>query len=451
MALFYLYSFGCKVNQAEGEQIAASLSRIGWERVFRPDLADLLIVNACAVTSEAERKARKFIRRLKQTNPSAFLLLTGCYAEVPDLERLNLPLDLIVSQGEKDQIAELLQSVFSRETVRQLAEKKETSSSGFLKGSENRSRMFIKIQDGCGHFCSYCIVPHFRGREESLPSDEVLKQVREASLNFKEVVLCGIRLGRYGRDLNPPASLVKLLKEIFKKTEIGRVRLSSLELNDLTFDLLELMAEEKRLAPHLHLPLQSGDNEILKRMNRPYTAEQFREKSEEIKKIIPDISLTTDVMLGFPGESEKAFLNTVKVVKSIGFSRLHLFKFSPRPGTLAYSFSPRVPARVVQERFRIMQEIGQELKSQYARKFLQRSLEVLPEKKVNGLWEGLSQNYLRVYFSSLDSPLLNQPQIIKVFIEEEKEGSLFGKILKEKEECENGLSVLSDNRRQNTS
>lgn len=439
MAFFYLYSFGCKVNQAEGEQIAASLSQLGWQRVYSPSQANILIVNTCAVTSEAERKARKLIRRLKKLNASAFLMVTGCYAELLDSAKAGLPFDLLVSQKEKEVAVEKLRAALNQTGLNREKDVRKEDSFDLQGYSINRSRAFIKVQDGCEHFCSYCIVPYFRSKEKSLPLNEVVKMVKEASLRFKEVVLCGIRLGHYGHDLNPPLSLVELLRGILKETDVERVRLSSIELCDLMPELLNLLAEERRIASHLHLPLQSGDDEILKKMNRPYTAEQFIRKTEEIKQIIPDISLTTDIMLGFPGESERAFLNTVEVVKIVGFSRLHLFKFSPRPGTPASSFFPRVPEQKVERRLEILKKLDRELRSQYARKFISRNLEVIVEKKVNGYWEGLSENYLRVYFSS-PVPL----QFAKVFIMEEKEGSLFGKILKEKEEWKNGLSVLPD-------
>lgn len=430
MASFYLYSFGCKVNQAEGEEIALKLFQQGWKRVYFPSQADALIVNTCAVTSEAERKARKLIRKLKKENPESYLVVTGCYAELLSGQREPpLPFDLLVPQKSKNEVIKEFELKF-RSPLKPSLEKIQSANFPTLSERRRRSRVFIKVQDGCSHFCSYCIVPHIRGKERSVPLEEVLMKVREVSDCFGEVVLCGIRLGCYGRDLFPSTTLVALLQEILKKTPLKRIRLSSLEPNDLSPELLDLVAQEKRIAPHFHLPLQSGDDEVLKKMNRPYTLEEFIDKAQEIKKKIPEVSLMTDILLGFSGESNKAFLNTEEAVKKLGFSRLHLFKFSPRPGTQAYYLYPRLPESVVHQRLLKMRSLDLLLRKNYASRFVGKVLRVLVERKINGWYEGLSDNYLRVYFPAHS----RVSEIVKVKVEKEKEGVVFGKILKNKEE-----------------
>ncbi len=426
MDSFYLYNFGCKVNQAEGEEIASKLFQQGWGRVFSPSQADVLIVNTCAVTSEAERKARKLIRKLKKENPKAYLMVIGCYAELlSSHEHSFLPFDLLIPQKNKKEVIKEFALKFHPSLKTSL---KRTQNSHFpvLPEKIRRSRIFIKVQDGCSHFCSYCIVPHIRGKERSVSLKEILKKVQEASNCFREIVLCGVRLGCYGRDLSPPTNLVVLLEEILKRTSVGRIRLSSIEPNDLSEELLDLVAQEKRIAPHFHLPLQSGDNEILKKMNRPYTVEEFVEIAKKIKEKIPEVSLTTDILLGFPGESDKSFLNTFMVAEKVGFSRLHLFKFSPRPGTQAYYFHPRLSESVVHQRLLKMRSLDQKLRKRYASQFIGKSLSVLVERRKDGRCEGLSENYLRVYF-----PAHSQvSEIVDVKVEKEKEGAVFGKILK---------------------
>lgn len=389
-----------------------------------------MLVNTCAVTSEAERKARKLIRKLKKENPGAFLVATGCYAELlKSQENSSLPYDLLVPQKEKDGLVDevMFKAGFSLKNF-----KGESRNEDFFASPKKtgRTRLFIKVQDGCSHFCSYCIVPYLRGKERSLSLKEAVDKVRRAATKFSEIVLCGVRLGCYGQDLSPPSSLVDLLKEILGKTEVKRVRLSSLEPNDLTAELLDLVATEERIASHFHLPLQSGDNRVLEEMNRPYTAEEFIEKTQEIKKKIPEVSLTTDILLGFPAENEEAFLNTIEVVKKAGFSRLHLFKFSPRPGTPAFSFRPRLPESVVHQRFLKMSSLERELRKKYASRFVGKVLRVLVERNKDGWCEGLSDNYLRVYFPAS----CQVGDLVWVKVEKEKEGAVFGKISEKKGE-----------------
>ncbi len=428
---FFLYNFGCKVNQAEGEEIAGHLAKKGWSRVWQPGEANLLLVNTCAVTAEAERKARKLIRKLKRENPSAVLVFTGCFAELKKIAgEILFPVDLFVPQSEKEKTVEKITDFFAKMSGQDNFNGKLYRAVAGSRENLFRSRAFIKVQDGCSHCCSYCIVPLLRGKEKSTPLKEVVNKVKEASLSFKEVVLCGVRLGCYGIDFSPPSSLVKLLKTVLKATSLVRIRLSSIEPSDLTHELVDLMAREKRIASHLHLPLQSGDDRILKKMNRPYTAQEFLEKVKLVRQAVPDIAITTDVMIGFPGETDEAFENTIKVIREAAFSRLHVFKFSPRPGTEAFSFSGRPSGRVVLERARRLQFLDRELRSRYARSFLGKTLEVVVEKTSNGWKESLSSNYLRVYFPPSG---FSGSNLVQVLIEEEKEGVLFGKILIKKE------------------
>ncbi len=379
----YLESLGCKLNQSEIEALAYQFANAGHQVVVRAEEADLCVINTCTVTHIAARKSRKLIRSLHRINPKARLVVTGCYAEMSPQEIECLEgVDLVVGNKDKEHIVELIGS-----GGRQPA----TS----FQLPVFRTRAFVKIQDGCNNHCAYCIVRLARGRERSRPVEEILAEIKaRVATGYKEIVLTGVNIGAYGKDFG--SSLGQLIEEILARTEVPRLRLSSIEPWDLTPDLLPLW-EDSRLCRHLHLPLQSGCSATLLRMGRRYTAVQYADTVRMAREAIPDLAVTTDIIVGFPGESEAEFEESYRFVKEMGFARIHVFKFSPRPGTPAAEMDHQVPYAVKRRRSEAMRELAQRSGERFRRRFLGRTMEVLWESAgKDGLWSGLTDNYIRV-------------------------------------------------------
>ena len=382
----YLTSVGCKLNQSEVETLARRLASMGHQVVARPEEADLCILNTCAVTHIAARKSRQLLRRLRRANPSARLVATGCYAEIAPGE---LAADMVVGNADKERLVELL-------GIGPIASPPRPP-------TLRHTRAFIKVQDGCNNACAYCIIRIARGRERSVPLEQVLAEVRSrVEEGYKEVVLTGVNLGAYGRDLG--LSLHSLVEAILSHTRVPRLRLSSIEPWDLDDDFLRLWTDP-RLCRHLHLPLQSGCDETLRRMGRRYTTSEFAGLVERACARIPGLAITTDIIVGFPGETEEEFARTVTFVEGLGLARLHVFPFSPRPGTKAATMPNQVASRVKKARVRIMLEVARRVEGAFRARFLGHTMEVLwerrrPAKDGRLLWSGLTDNYLRVFAES---------------------------------------------------
>ena len=336
MAKVALATLGCKVNQYETQVLRERLLQAGFREIPFKEKADFYIINTCSVTERADHKSEELIKAAKKNGSTAHLIVTGCYAEAEkDKLRKRFPqIDLVVGNEEKLKIPWIITE----------PDKNLTNAKPLIQTFYAHNRAFVKIEDGCNQFCSYCRLPYVRGAKiKSRDPHEVLKEVEGLILNgFKEIVLVGVNLALYGRDLNPSIGLVDLLRRMQYLEETTRVRLSSLEPHLLPSGLIDLMSNCRLICAHLHLPLQSGDPEILQRMGRRYTPHQYRRLVENIKKMVPSVAITTDVMVGFPGETQRQFLNTYHFLREIGFSRLHTFRFSPRIETRAYSIQPRV-------------------------------------------------------------------------------------------------------------
>jgi len=383
----YLESLGCKLNQSEIETMACQFARAGHQVIGREEEADLCVVNTCTVTHVAARKSRRLIRHLHRVNPKARLIVTGCYAEMSPTEIANIEgVDLVVGNEDKERIVELIRS-----GSQQLA----TS----FQLPAFRTRAFVKIQDGCNNRCTYCIVCLARGRERSRPVGDILAEIEaRVDAGYNEVVLTGVNIGVYGRDFG--GSLGQLIEEILTRTEVPRLRLSSVEPWDFTSDLLTLL-ESPRLCRHLHLPLQSGCDATLRRMGRRYTAAQYAELVRTAKEAIPDLAVTTDVMVGFPGEGESEFEESYRFVEEMEFARIHVFRFSPRPGTVAAEMDHQVPYPAKERRSEAMRRLGQESAQDFRRNFLGRTMQILWESAdEDGIWSGLTDNYIRVMAES---------------------------------------------------
>jgi len=418
---FALHSLGCKVNQAEVDSFAQFLLSCNWNKALPSEEADLCIINTCTVTNVADRKSRQKIRRVVKDNPGAFIIVTGCYAEAQKEEIKGIDgVNLVLNNIEKASLSEIIKEKFC------LFTQKEHGHQFF---EEGRTRAFLKIQEGCSNFCSYCIIPFVRGNPVSTSLDEVLKKAEYlCASGYKEIVLTGINLGTYGKDLLPPENLPSLMENIFQKIPIERLRISSIEPLDIDNKLLDLFNKHKSFCHHLHIPLQYGHDDILISMNRNYTVEKYKEIVNFIKNTEGDIGITTDVMVGFPGEREEHFLQTCRLIEELEFSKLHVFIYSPRKGTKAYDFKDKVNDDVKKERSRILLEIGEKLRIKFYKRFIGSTLTVLFEHRFDkntGLLKGLTGNYLEVMVQGGEEFC---GQILPVKILSMRDDCLFGEI-----------------------
>lgn len=385
-------TLGCKVNQYETQAIREQLNSTGL--IETKGTADIYIINTCTVTEKSDSESKEMIRKALKESPNAFVLVTGCYTEkdIDELSKIN-GIGAIVPNAKKPNIPSiLLGSDFEAPDIFTFS----------ISDFAGHTKAFVKIQDGCDRFCSFCKIPFVRGRSRSRPLEDIVKEVRRlVDGGFKEVVLTGICLGDYGKDFKNGADLVKLIDELEKIDFNFRIRLSSIDPEDITDGLLNRLKMAKKLCRHLHIPLQSGDDDILRRMNRHYTSSGFISLIDKIKQIVPDIAITLDVMVGFPGEAEVNFNNTLNVVKKILPSRMHIFPYSRRYGTKAAQFNDVVPVHIVRERTKKLREFQAEMSYNFRRGFIGKELEVLVETrrdKTTGFLTGYSDNYIKIIF-----------------------------------------------------
>lgn len=399
-----VFTLGCKVNDCESEALIAGLLKRGYEVSDKLEKADLYIVNTCAVTAEAEKKSRQTASRIKRLNPNAKVIFTGCAAEknpqsftdksdkylVTGVFGKGKILDMLDAEGEK---------LFPHDKVyEELAPVKTL-----------KKRAFIKVQDGCDNFCSYCIIPYLRGRSRSRLPEKIKEEI--LSVGASETVITGIDLSDYERDGVDLSGLLAYLKEV--KT---RIRLGSLEVRAITEDFLAACKELYDFAPHFHLSLQSGSDAVLKKMNRHYTAEEFLEKANAVKRFFPDAGITTDVIAGFPTETEKDFADTVSLIKKVGFTDIHPFIYSPRSGTVAYKM-PDLPYAVKKERLDELLKIKAEIKTAFAKREEGKILSFLPEEEKDGYTVGYSGNYLRLYVKNCDCFKMKNVRVMQAFFD----------------------------------
>ncbi len=398
-------TLGCKVNQVETEAVTGLFKEEGYEIVSFTEEADVVVINTCTVTHLADRKSRQMIRRAIKLNPQAKVVVMGCYSQVSPASALKIPgVDLVIGTTEKSQVIELLRKLETSSSPLTVVDKLgEHKSFEGIKSHKiiDRTRAYLKIQEGCEQFCSYCIIPYARGPIRSRPVKNTINEARKLiNEGFKEIILTGIHLGVYGTDLTEDIALDSLLEKLLPMDNNVRWRLSSLEPTEVSEKMLTLMVKYPDFCKHLHLPLQSAHNDILKLMNRPYTTEEYRDIVENIRKNIPDICITTDIMVGFPGETDRHFQDYLTFVKDIAFSNMHVFKYSPRRGTPAADFPGQVSPVKKEERSHELLTVAKELATSYAQKFVGTTLQVLVERKTaDNLWEGHSSNYIKVKFT----------------------------------------------------
>jgi len=432
---FTITTLGCKVNQSESDAMAHQLKNSGCYPVHHKEKADLCIINTCTVTQKASMQSRQAVRKAIRSNPGARIIVTGCYAQTePDeIDKID-GIHHIIGHTDKFKIPDI---VLSKEKgpyphlIRQniLSEHNFEQTPAAVSG--NRTRPFLKIQDGCDSFCTYCIVPYARGRSRSMLIENVLENIKQLKkAGYHEVVLTGVHLGAYGLDLSPKTDLTKLLNRICESNPIDRVRLSSIEPHELTDDIIQLVAGTDIFCHHFHIPLQSGDDLILKKMRRPYTRSLFRNQIIKINELLPGAAIGVDTLIGFPGETEKAFENTYSLIAELPVTYLHVFPFSARKGTPASSYPQQVDSKTIKARCKKMRSLGQVKKEDFYKKFTGKTVEILIEDKRDrstGLLKGITSNYIPVHVNGDDNlkNTLVQVRIDKVKSDNNVFGALY--------------------------
>jgi threonylcarbamoyladenosine tRNA methylthiotransferase MtaB len=438
-----LFTIGCKVNQYETEAIAEKLEALGFERVDFREKADVYVINTCTVTGESDRSSRQAIYRAKRRSPDAKIIVTGCYAQLEKEYLQSLPeVSLVVKQEDKGRLPALIVQLQGLGTggegrpatpiagVKGIGDRGEEIKDEFfgfgVKGLAKHTRALVKIQDGCEKTCAYCVVPFARGKERSREAGQIISEINDLVENgYKEVVLTGVHVGRYNRD---GSDLVELSEKILNETKVERMRYSSIDPNEFTDQLVDFVSKSDRICRHLHIPLQSGDSDILSKMRREYSADDYLTLADKISQAVPDVLIGADVIVGFPGETDEQFENTCQFIRSSSINYLHVFSYSDRKGTEASSMSDKIPPQVIHKRSETMHALGKEKWRGYIQRFIGKRLDVLIENRRDrktDMLTGLSDNYVRVLLDGDDS-LKNR--IVSVKIVDRHENKLLGEV-----------------------
>ena len=411
---FKILTLGCKVNTYESNVMRELLLKEGYKEVGHKEPADIVIINTCSVTNVADQKSRKMIRKSAKENPKV-LCIVGCMSqhEYETLEELDCIDVLLGNSGKSNIVLYIKEFLKTNKKIVDIKDLNETPFEDMNLVNFNQTRAFVKIEDGCENFCTYCIIPYTRGPVKSRRRENILEEVCELVRHgHKEVVLTGIHTGHYGSDLKD-LTLTSLLEDLIKIPGLERIRISSIEMNEITSGMLKLMRDNKVLVRHMHIPLQSGSEDILKAMHRKYTKQEFIDKISEIRSYMPDISITTDVIVGFPGETEELFNETIETVKKIGFAKIHVFPYSKRNGTVAATLENQVPENIKKERVHKLLSVSKDLENNYMNKFIGKVITFLPEIEKDGYIIGHTGNYLLVKVPGTKDDL---NKIIKVIL-----------------------------------
>lgn len=405
-------TLGCRVNVYESEAMAEKFIKEGYEVVNFDDISDVYVINTCTVTNMGDKKSRQMISRARRKNPSAIIAVVGCYSQIASEEVAKIEgVDVVLGTRNKGDIVYYINK--AKDEKKQFVEvndvlKNKKFEELKIEEFQDKTRAFLKIQDGCNKFCSYCLIPFARGAVCSKDPRQLLDEVKSlAKHGFKEIILSGVHTASYGVDLEGNWSLVTVLEEINKIDGIERIRIGSIDPTFFTKEVIEKVCKLEKMCPHFHLSLQSGSNATLKRMNRHYTAELYKEVSENLRKHMKGVSITTDVIVGFPGESDKDFEECYNFLKDIKLSKMHVFKYSPRKGTKAAEMLLQVDGNIKEKRSEILINLDKDLEKEFMEKFIGRNMKVLYEeesKELKGHYVGYTPNYIKV-ISQSDTPL----------------------------------------------
>ena len=423
------YTLGCKVNQYETEAMLELFEKEGYEKAETEDYADVYVINTCTVTHMSDRKSRQYIRRMKKKNPDAIIAVVGCYSQVSPEEILSIDeVNLVMGTNDRKKIVEEVKKIDASRKVSTVDDimKVKAFEEIEINKTNGKTRAFMKIQDGCDRYCSYCIIPYARGRVRSRDLESIVKEVENlASNGYKEVVLTGIHVASYGKDIkDSDIKLLDVIKQINDIEGIERIRLSSVEPILFTDEFVEAVSTMDKVCPHYHLSLQSGCDETLKRMKRRYTTEEYKAIVDRLRAAIPNVSITTDVIVGFPGETNEEFDKTYEFLKDIELTHMHVFKYSPRKGTPAATMEHQVDPSTKHDRSEKLLQLNEENFNKFGQKMLDKEFNVLFEQKVgDNKYEGLTENYVKVIVES-DNDI--SEQILKVKIKDVKNEFLEG-------------------------
>ncbi len=410
------YALGCRVNQYEIDCYAKIFRDSGWEIGEFSEKCDAYVINTCAITNIGERKSRQIIRRAKKNNPDAVVAVTGCYAQTKADEVKNMSeADIVIGTQNRVEIEKLVSAYLRGEDLAEVSDIMHTRLYEELEcdSAEERTRAYIKIQDGCDNFCSYCIVPYARGPVRSRKIENVIKEAKRLAENgYREVVLTGISVASYGKDLKDGNNLQSVIEAVCKIDGIERVRLSSISPNAFTDEFTKFLAGEEKVCRHFHISLQSGSSTVLKRMNRKYTADEYLKTLDKIRALMPDSGITTDIICGFPEETDEEFSETMEFVKKARFLKVHVFPYSERSGTVAVKMK-QLPHPIREERASELIKLTDEISEDVEKSFVGECVDVLFEEKKGEYTEGLAKNYLRVYVKT-DGDVIGEVKKVKI-------------------------------------
>ena len=422
-------SLGCKVNQYETNAMSQEFIENGYDVVEFTDVADVYIVNTCTVTNIADRKSRQMLRRVKEINPEAVLVACGCYAQVgkEELEKID-DIDLIIGNNEKKDIVEIIENYQNEKNaiISDVMHQREYVEFGTTTYTE-KTRAVVKIQDGCDRFCSYCIIPFARGRVRSRKIENIISEVEQIVDNgMQEIVITGIHIASYGKDFNYEITLIDLLEELNKIDGLKRIRLGSIEPTIITEEFVSRLAKLDKICDHFHLSLQSGCDETLRRMNRRYTCKEFEDGTKLLRKAFPNAALTTDVIVGFPGETDDEFNATYEFLKKIAFYKMHIFKYSQRKGTKAAVMPNQIDGSIKEQRSKVLLGLSDENEEKYNSEYVGKIVEVLFEEKDGDYYKGHTKNYIEVWAKGDNL----ENKIVNVKVEKNDRMHLIGSIAK---------------------
>ena len=399
MERFFVKNFGCRASQADGAAIEAGLAGKGFSPAAAVHDADLVVLNTCTVTATADDEVRQVVRRIHRERPSARIVITGCYAQRAPQELAALEgVSLVAGNSHKSRIPDLVTETHyhGQIEVGDIFAQTDFLSAPVEDAAGDRTRPNLKIQDGCNNRCSFCIIPYVRGRSRSAPPEQAVEQVRGLALRYREIVLSGINLGRWGRDFSGKIRLADLVRRLLDETPVERLRLSSVEPMDFSDDLLQVMADSQRIAKHVHAPLQSGSDTVLRRMHRKYRPRHYADRIHKARALMPDCAVGADVMTGFPGETDEEFARSFAFIESLPFTYLHVFTYSERPGTPAAESAAQVPHAVRKQRTHALRDLAARKNLDYRRSMVGKTLSVITLD--NGT--ALSENYIKVQLAT---------------------------------------------------